>query len=214
MRRGGRGALHCPISVPQRERGQDPYGFHTAAVTILTGRSCLRVPIPHNSDVADGVEDLLGAARARLAEATIPRERLGEIVRPRVLAGLRAPKVVPRGAVWRVGVLLLGDRDVYAAGNVVRAGDPGRRGFASDAARARAEVAAAATRGGFADGETVHLDWTVLDLSALARGGTTGPLALVSGTPSIRWSPTAGLVPLAGYLDERLALIVNPPQGA
>ena len=168
----------------------------------------------HNSDVADDAETLLDAARARLAAAGVPRERLGEIVRPRVLAGMRAPKIVSRDAAWRVGVLLLGERDVYAAGNVVRAGDPGRRGFASDAARVRAEVAAAATRGGFADGETVHLDWKVLDLTALAQGEATGPLALVDGTPSIRWSPAAGLVPLAGYLDERIALLLHPPQGS
>jgi hypothetical protein len=164
--------------------------------------------------VTEDARTLLDDARARLAAAGAPRERLGELVRPRVLAGLRAPKIVPRDEAWRVGVLLVGEREVYAAGNVVRAGDPGRRGFASDAARIRAEVAAAATRGGFTDGETVHLDWRVLDLSALARGETTGPLALVDGTPSVRWSPAAGLVPLAGYLDERIALLLHPPQGA
>ena len=164
--------------------------------------------------MVDDAETLLDAARARLRAAGAPRERLGEVVRPRVLAGLRSPKIVPRGDAWRLGVLLIGERDVYAAGNVVRAGDPGRRGFASDAARARAEVAAAATRGGFADGETVHLDWRVLDLSALGRGEPTGPLDLVASAPSIRWSPAAGLVPLAGYLDERLALLLDPPPGA
>lgn len=175
----------------------------------MAGRS-----IAHNSDVVDDAATLLNAARARLVAADAPRERLGEVVRPRVLAGLRAPKIVPRGDAWRLGVLLVGESTVYAAGNVVRAGDPGRRGFASDAARARAEVAAAATRGGFGDGETVHLDWKVLDLAALGRGEPTGPLALVNGTPSIRWSPAAGHVPLAGYLEERVALLLQPPQGA
>lgn len=170
--------------------------------------------MPHNSDVVDGVEGLLDAARARLAEAAVPRERLGEVVRPRVLASVRAPKIVPRGEVWRVGVLLLGDKDVFAEGNIVRAGDPGRRGFASDAARARAEVAAAATRGGFADGEPVHLDWKVLEVAALAWGETAGPLALVDGVPMVRWSPVGGLTPLEGYLDERIALLLHPPQGA
>lgn len=164
--------------------------------------------------MVDDAATLLNAARARLAAADAPRERLGEVVRPRVFGGLRAPKIVPRGDAWRLGVLLVGESAAYAAGNVVRAGDPGRRGFASDAARARAEVAAAATRGGFGDGETVHLDWKVLDLAALGRGEPTGPLALVDGTPSIRWSPAAGHVPLAGYLDERIALLLQPPQGA
>ena len=160
------------------------------------------------------MDALLGAARARLAAAGAPRERLGEVVRPRVLAGLRSPKIVPRGQVWRLGVLLVGERDVYAAGNVVRAGDPGRRGYASEAARARAEVAAAAARGGFGDGEAVHLDWKALDLAALDRAGAAGPLALVDGTPSIRWSALAGYVPLAAYLDERTALLLQPREGA
>ncbi|WP_396642299.1 glutaminase [Microbacterium sp.] len=163
--------------------------------------------------MTDDAATLLDAARARLAAADAPRERLGEVVRPRVLAGLRSPKIVPRGDAWRLGVLLIGESAVYGAGNVVRAGDPGRRGFASDAARARADVAAAATRGGFGDGETVHLDWKVLDLAALGRGETAGPLALVDGTPSVRWSPAAAHVPLAGYLDERIALLLQPPPG-
>lgn len=171
-------------------------------------------PTEHNSEVTDRVEALLDAARARLAAARAPRERLGEIVRPRVLAGLRSPKIVPRGEVWRLGVLLVGERDAFAAGNVVRAGDPGRRGFASDAARIRAEVAAAAIRGGFGNGETVHLDWRPLDLSALDRGERVGPLALIEGIPSIRWSPAADYAPLGGYLDERIALLLHPPQGA
>ena len=188
--------------------------FRAVGRIVPSGCTRRRRRAEQNSDVVDDAERLLDAARARLRVADAPRERLGEVVRPRVLAGLSAPKIVPRGNVWRLGVLLIGERDVYAAGNVVRAGDPGRRGFASDAARARAEVAAAATRGGFADGETVHLDWTALDLSALGRGEPSGPLALLGSTPGIRWSPAAGLVPLAGYLDERIALLVDPPQGA
>lgn len=164
--------------------------------------------------MTDDARALLDAVRARLDAAGAPRERLGEVVRPRVLAGLRSPRVVPRAKVWRLGVLLIAERDVFAAGNVVRAANPGRRGFASEATRVRAEVAAAAIRGGFRDGETVHLDWRPLDLAALDRGERTGPLALVDGVPSIRWSPAAGYAPLGGYLDERMSLMLRPPEGA
>jgi hypothetical protein len=39
-------------------------------------------------------------------------------------------------------------------------------------------------------------------------------LALQDGVPSVRWSPAAGLVPLAAYLDERIELLRHPPAGA
>jgi hypothetical protein len=164
--------------------------------------------------VTDDAGSLLQSARERLAAAGAARERTGELVRPRLLAGLRSPKIVPRAEVWRVGVLLIGEEDVFAEGNVVRAADPGRRGFTAEATRTRAELAAAAIRGGFGEGEPAHLDAVRLDLGALGRGESTGPLALVGGVPHVRWSPAAGYTPLAGYLEERIALLLHPPQGA
>ncbi|WP_286301084.1 hypothetical protein [Microbacterium suwonense] len=47
----------------------------------------------------------------------------------------------------------------------------------------------------------------MLDVTAVDAGTASGPLAVVDGVPSVRWSRAGGLVPLAGYLDERIALL-------
>lgn len=157
--------------------------------------------------------ELLDAARARLADA--PREGLGVLVEPRRILGVaRAPRIVPAGTAWHLGTLLLDDEKVYAVGEVVRARQEVRKGYAAQSQRERAERAAAARRGGFAEGATVHVGWQELDLDAVERGDASGPLALVGGVPSIRWSAAGGFAPLAGYLDERIALLVSPPPGA
>ncbi|WP_460776193.1 glutaminase [Microbacterium sp. GXF7504] len=159
------------------------------------------------------IDDLLAEARSRLAGA--PRERLGMLRTPRRILGIaRAPRIEPAGDAWHLGVLLLTDDALLATGEIVRAREEARRGFAAESQRERAAVAAAAFRGGFAEGETVHLDWQPIDLDAVARGGASGPVALVDGIPSVRWSAGGGYQPLAGYLRERVELLVSPPQGA
>ncbi|WOQ69362.1 glutaminase [Microbacterium limosum] len=155
---------------------------------------------------------VVASARRRLAGA--PRARLGELVTPRLFAAARGPRVVPRGEAWHLGVLLIADDALLATGEIVRAHDPGRRGFTAQASRERAELALAALRGGFAEGETVHVGWHVVDLDAVARGEASGPVTLVGAVPSVRWSRGAGRMPLAEYLDERIALLLRPPQGA
>jgi hypothetical protein len=157
--------------------------------------------------------ELLEAARARLRGA--PREALGVYREPRRLLGIaRAPRIERHGAAWHLGVLLLADAEVYATGEIIRARGEARRGFAAESQRQRAELAAAARRGGFAEGETVHIGWRALDVHAVDRGETSGPLAVVAGVPSVRWSAAGGFVPLAGYLDERVSLLREPPAGA
>jgi hypothetical protein len=37
---------------------------------------------------------------------------------------------------------------------------------------------------------------------------------LVDRVPSVRWSAAGGYMPLAAYLDERVALLLAPPPGA
>lgn len=158
------------------------------------------------------VADLVDTARARLAGA--PREGLGELVEPRRLLGMgRAPRIVPRGTAWHLGVLLVGDDAVYSTGDVLRARAEARRGFAAESQRRRAELAAAARRGGFAEGATVHVGWRMLDLDAVGRGEASGPLAMVDGIPSVRWSSAGGYVALERYLDERVGLLLDPPAG-
>jgi hypothetical protein len=156
---------------------------------------------------------LLDAARARLVGA--PREALGELVQPRRMLGLaRAPRILPRGTAWHIGVLLLTDDEVLAIGQVVRARQEARRGFTAESQRSRAELAAAARRGGFAEGRAVHLGWQRLDPARVDAGGADGPLSDRDGVPSVRWSAAGGIVPLATYLDERIALLLDPPAGA
>jgi hypothetical protein len=159
------------------------------------------------------IEALLEQARARLADA--PRDRLGRWRTPRKVLGFsRAPRIEPAGTAWHLGVLLLTDDGLLATGDVVRAREEVRRGFAAESQRERAAVAAAAFRGGFAEGEAVHIGWEDVDLDAVATGSASGPVAVRDGTVSVRWSAGGGLVPLRGYLDERITLLLAPPQGA
>lgn len=156
---------------------------------------------------------LLDRARSRLGSA--PREALGEFVVPRRVLGIaRATRIVPRGDAWHLGVLLLTPDAVLATGDIVRSREEVPRGFTAESQRVRAERAGAAFRGGFAEGRAVHVGWRMLDAAAVDRGEASGPLALVDGTPSVRWSASGGLVPLEPYLDERIALLLQPPLGA
>lgn len=157
--------------------------------------------------------EILEAARTRLHPA--PREALGVYREPRRLLGIaRAPRIERSGAAWHLGVLLLGDSEVFATGDIIRARLEARRGFTAESQRRRAELAAAARRGGFDEGEIVHIGWSALDVRAVDEGEASGPLAVVEGVPSVRWSAMGGFVPLAGYLDERIALLLDPPAGA
>jgi hypothetical protein len=156
------------------------------------------------------LDEVLGDARSRLADW--PREALGESPAARRILGIpRSARIVRRGSAWHLGVLLLTDDGVLATGDIIRAQRPAPRGFTAESQRHRAELRAAAFRGGFAEGETVHIGWEVLDLDAVRRGAVSGPLAVVDGIASVRWSAAAGYVPLEGYLADRIDLLRNPP---
>lgn len=62
-------------------------------------------------------------------------------------------------------------------------------------------------RGGFAEGATVNIDPTPLDLDLLAAGGRTGPLEMRDTQIQVHWTPGAGPMPLKAYLDERIRLL-------
>lgn len=111
------------------------------------------------------------------------------------------------GAAWHLGVLLLTDTQVFATAEVLRAADPGRRGYTAESARERAARREEALRGGFHEGEVVHVGWTVIDVAVVDAGGASGPLAVVDGVPSVRWSNAGGFMPLDAYLRERVALL-------
>jgi len=157
---------------------------------------------------------ILDAARAELAEAGVPVEGLGRLATPGRLLR-RAPRIERVGAAWRLGALLLTpDGEVLAVGDVLRAAEEVRRGYAAESARERAMRRAAAVRGGFRPGEVVHVGWEPVDLDAVGRGEASGPLRVVDGTPMIRWSAAGGLAPLEPYVRERVALLREPPEGA
>lgn len=143
---------------------------------------------------------LLDAARARLAGA--PMEGLGEEKSSR----WRGERIVKIGRAWHVGVLLLTDDHALATGEVLRAADAGRRGYTAESARVRAERREMALRGGFDEGEVAHVGWSVIDVAAVDAGGSSGPLALIDGVPSVQWSPGA-YRPLQAYLDEQIDLM-------
>jgi hypothetical protein len=159
----------------------------------------------------ESAADLL--ARARDALAGAPREGLGERRAGRRILGIpRAPRITPVGTAWHLGVLLLTDDDVLATGEIVRSRAESIRGYTAQSQRERAAEAAAAARGGFAEGQVVHVDWRVIDLDAL--DATSAPLALRDGEPSVRWSAAGGLMPLGRYLEERVDLLRHPPERA
>lgn len=144
---------------------------------------------------------LLASARSGLAGA--PREGLGEERRSR----WRGHRIVRIGEAWHLGVLLLTDDRTLATAEVLRAADPGRRGYTAESARERAARRALALRGGFGEGEVAHIGWSVIDVDAVDAGGASGPLSLVDGVPSVRWSTAGGWMPLEAYLRERVQLL-------
>jgi len=161
--------------------------------------------------VSGNPEPLWEAARARLTGA--PRERLGELQEGRRMLGIpRAPRIVPRGTAWHLGVLLLTDDAVLATGDIVRSRAEVRRGFAAESQRRRAELAAAAARGGVPEGEAVHIGWHPIDVSLL--DDRSAPVAVRGGEAVVRWSAAGGYMPLERYLAERIDLLQNPPERA
>lgn len=144
---------------------------------------------------------LLAEARTALAGAS--KEGLGEEKDSR----WRGRRIVRIGEAWHLGVLLLTDTHALATAEVLRAADPGRRGYTAESARERAERRALALRGGFGEGDVVHVGWTVIDVDAVDAGGESGPLAMRDGLASVRWSQAGGWMPLAAYLRERVELL-------
>lgn len=172
-----------------------------------------------DEDPAEAVRAALLAAATRLREAGTPDEAVADHVRPaRVLGIARRPRLVPLGRVWRLGVLLLeADGAVRATGSVTRAVPPGHPGHVAVSTEARREVRAAAFRGPFEPGSTVHYDAPRLELTTEALREGAGPLLLRGDRPLVRWSISAGddaAWDLDAYLAERVDLLLHPPQGA
>lgn len=162
---------------------------------------------------AASIQAAIGRALAALRAGNAPTEALARFEPARRVALLftREPRMVPLGRVWRLGVFLLADDGtLYATGSTTRAVNPRHPGYQSVSAEERRGYRAAAFRGPFPEGETVNFDARPIDMDAASLPETGGPLVLRDGRPLVRWSPTAGeagLVPVEGYLAERVALL-------
>ncbi|MGH3706288.1 MAG: hypothetical protein ACRDT9_16745, partial [Agromyces sp.] len=103
----------------------------------------------------------------------------------------------------------------FATGRVVRAERPVRRSTPAAAIAEQRAYAAAASKGGFAEGETVNFGAVPVDPVELVRSGASGPLVVVGDELFVRWSPAqpGALTPLGRYLADRVELLANPPSG-
>lgn len=148
----------------------------------------------------DDLDALLADARARLDG--VAKVRIGAVREPRRIRrafGAR-PVIAPVAEAWHLGVLLVGEADLWATGSVLRAAEEVRRGYTAESQRERAAIRGMAFRGGFAEGETFHYDARAVD------DEHPDPLVRQGDRILVRWSPAGFLAPLEAYLDERIQL--------
>lgn len=158
----------------------------------------------------------LQSAAGRLTAAGARDELLAEYADPRPILGIaRAARMRVLGRVWRLGVLLLAaDGTVHATGETLRVVDPGQRSAPTHIAEVRRVIRQAALKAGIAEGETIDFDAPAIRLDAAQLRASRGPLVLTDDGLRVRWSSSASLMPFASYLDERVELLISPPQGA
>ena len=184
---------------------------------LRTPRAGAYAPAVTDEEAVGRARELLAEAAARLTAAGVPDEAVAAFEpAARRFGVLRRARLRPLGRVWRLGVLLLAaDGSVRATGAVTRAVAPGHPGHMAVSAEERREVRAAAFRGPFPAGSTVNVDAPPIELSP--DGLRDGPLLLRDGRVLVRWSLSAGdgaARDLEAYLGERVALLLDPPQGA
>lgn len=162
---------------------------------------------------------LLEGLRQRLLAREVRTEALARYVpsRRRLLIQ-RQPTMQEIGRAWPLGLLLLpeapapGGPLLYAEGTVTRARPEARVGYVAESARERDALRWAAARGGFAPGESVHVDPAPIELALLESGDLheAGPLVIdADGTLRIRWARGAQSQELPAYLRERTDLLLE-----
>lgn len=157
--------------------------------------------------------EVLAAAVEQLSASGARDELLVDLVRPRWLGVRLAPRLDTVERVWRLGVLLLGHSGaLYATGTTLRVSEPRHPNAQSRLAEDRRELRAIALKSGISGGETINLDARDIPIDAL--GPDTRPIAKTEAGYLVAWAAGSDLTPLAAYLDERIALLVDPPQGA
>lgn len=149
---------------------------------------------------------LLRTTERLLRERGIADEAVAEFRAARGRIIRRGPALKPLGRVRRLGVLLFGeDGAVYGVGRVTRAVAPGHANNQAASAEARRDLRRAAFEGAFETGDVVNYDVIPLDPAQ-----PTEPLTARDGEVFIRWRPgteEGTLMPIARYLDDRLALL-------
>jgi len=168
------------------------------------------------SDVAAIVRNSFARAASQLADAGVADEARAEFVpaHRRALVFRRAARMHPLGRVWRLGVILLdSEGNGFATGSITRAQSVAERpNYHAASAEERRIERAAALRAGYSEGETVNFATTALDPEHPA-----GPLVVHGSEVRVLWAPGTApdaATPLDAYLAERVALLLEPPQGA
>lgn len=159
------------------------------------------------------MHELLAAAVQRLDAAGARDELLVELIRPRWLGVRLAARLDTVDRVWRLGVVLLGRGGaLYATGTTLRVTEPRHPNAQSRLAEDRRELRALAMKSGISGGETINLDAVDIDLDTVTE--TSRPVARRDGGLVVAWAPGSDLTPFGAYLDERISLLVDPPEGA
>ncbi len=162
-------------------------------------------------DDIEAGRDALARAVERLTASGARDELLASLVHRR----FRGDSFLPVERVWRLGVLLLGRSGSLAAtGTTFRVDDLRFDNHQSNLAATRREYRAAALRAGFQPGETVNFEAQPIVLDA-ALAESAGPVILSPAGLRVRWSPVSDIfAPFESYLEERVELLADPPQGA
>ena len=158
---------------------------------------------------------MLSRAIERLEAMGIGDEAIATLRPARRIALIPRPAVMDAvGRAWRLGVLLL-DRHgrLFATGGITRAIELTYETVYMNAeALHRRGLRVAATRGGFALGDTVNFDVIEIALDAASLRAETGPLSLRGGTVMVRWvagEGDQGLASLESYLVERTEILAG-----
>ncbi|MBN9606406.1 MAG: hypothetical protein J0G30_07330 [Actinomycetales bacterium] len=157
---------------------------------------------------------LLADAARSLQHAGARSELRADLVRGPALLGRRA-RLVRRGRIWRLGVVLLAPSgEVFAGGTVVTGAPLGHPNFRSAIALERRELQVAARRGRIPPDEVVTVGARPVALDPAAFAADPGPFVVTGDGLGVRWSPAADPVAAGPYLAERVALLLDPPEGA
>jgi hypothetical protein len=165
---------------------------------------------------ARNLQRLLAATVDQLAATASRQEAIGYLKTSKGLGLLRRPPVmVPLNRAWRLGRLLLDDDgNLFLAGKLTRAVEPGRPTNLSSSVEQRRADRLAASRGHFSPGEVINYEVTPIAVDATSLENGEGPLSLDGENVLVRWEKTGGQEAnsrLDAYIAERMSLLTLGP---